>query len=128
VLSGNYAPDIAPLQLAADPLCIRDRGSLEPVKYTLFAEIGTNGYRRDAPKQVWIRALDTVPLLTRGLLAAHRSELDPSAVRLLSRCRLCSSGSSGPGFGRQFADGLLQLGLWGRIRSTGCRRHQWRLG
>ncbi len=38
-LSGNYAPDVAPLQLAADPLCIRDGGSLEGVKHPFVAEI-----------------------------------------------------------------------------------------
>src|SRR5580692_4617504 len=106
-LSGNDAPDVAPLQFAADPLCIRDRGRLEPVKHSFVAEVGTNEICRGTPKQVRIRAPDTVPFLPRGLLAAHRSELDPSAARLLSCCRLSSSGSSGPGFGRQFAGGLL---------------------
>src|SRR5208282_354500 len=127
-LSGNDAPDVAPLQLAADPVGIRYGGSLETVKHPLFAEIGTNECRRDTPKQVWIRAPDTVPFLTRGLLAAHRSELDPSAARLLSRCRFCSSGSSGSGRGRRFAGGLLRLGLWRGICRTSCRGHQRRLG
>src|SRR5271156_881533 len=127
-LSGNDAPDFAPLQLAADPVGIRDGGSLDTVKHPLFAEIGTNECRRDTPKQVWIRTPDTVPFLARGLLAAHRSELDPSAARRLSRCRFCSSDSSGASPGRQFAGGLLRLGLWRRIRSTGCRGHQWRAG
>src|ERR1700730_17750125 len=72
-LSGNDAPEIAPLQLAADPLCIRDGGSLEAVKHPFVAEIGANGCRRDTPEHVWIRAPDTVPFLARGLLAAHRS-------------------------------------------------------
>src|SRR5271169_382093 len=126
-LSGNDTPDVALLQLAADPVGIRDGGSLQTVKHPLFAEIGTNECRRDAPEQVWVRAPDTVPFLARGLLAAHGSELDPSPARLLSRCRFCS-GRSRPSLGGRFARGLLRLGLWRRIRSTSCRGNQWRPG
>src|SRR5690242_10173779 len=68
-LSGNDAPDVAPLQLRADSLCIRDGGSLDTVKHALFAHIGTNGCRRRTPEHVWIGAPDALPFLTRGLLA-----------------------------------------------------------
>src|SRR5438105_4939060 len=115
-LPGNYTPDIAPLQLAADPLCVGDGSSSEAVKHPLFGDIGTDGCRRDAPEQVWIRTPQTVPFLTRGVLATHRGELYPSADRRLSPCRF---GSSGLGLGGRFAGGLLRLGLWHRIDGAG---------
>ena len=127
-LSGNYAPDVAPFQLGADPLCIRYRGGLEAVKHTLVAKIGTNGRRRDISEQVWIRAPDTIPLLMRVVLAAHRSELDPGAAGLLRRSWFCSSGRSGFGLNGRFAGQLLRLGLWRRIGGSGCGRRRWRLG
>ena len=122
-LSGNYAPDVAPFQLNADPLCIRYRGSLNAVKHPLFGEIGTNRCGRDGSEQIWIGASDAVPFLMRGFLTAHRSELDPGATRLLRGSWLCSSGF---GLSGRFAGRLLRLGLWRRIGSSG--RHRCRLG
>src|SRR5260370_42429342 len=127
-LSGNDAPDVAPLQLAADPLCIRDGGSLEAVKHPLLAKIGTNGWRRNTSKQAWIGAPDTVPFLPRGLLAAHRSELDPGAARLLSCGRLHTSGRRGLDLGGHFAGRLLRLGLRRRVCWSGRAGHQRWLG
>ena len=69
--------------------------SLEAVKHPLVAEIGANRGRRDTAEQVRIGPPDTVPFLARRLLAAHRSELDPGAARLLRRSRFCGSGRSG---------------------------------
>src|SRR5207245_665607 len=88
-LSGNDAPDISPLQRAADPIGIRDRRGLEAVKHPLVAEVGTNGCRRNACKQIGVRLLDAVPLLARGVLAAHRTDLDPGSRPLRVRwfCR-----------------------------------------
>src|SRR6202035_1654152 len=114
-LSGNDAPDVAPPQLAADAVGIRDWGSQEAVKHPFVAEIGANGCRRGTSEQVWIRAPDTVPFLTRGLLAAHRGELYPGAARLLRRSRFCSSGRSAFGLSGRFAGRRLRLDLWRRI-------------
>src|SRR5204862_6884744 len=91
-LSGNDAPDVAPLQLAAHPLCIRDGGSLDAVKHALFAEIGTNWCGRRTSEQVWIGASDTIPFLMPGFLTAPRSELDPGDTRPLRSRWLCSIG------------------------------------
>src|SRR5689334_19031588 len=111
-LSGNYAPDVAPLQLTADAIRIGERGRLETVIHPLFAEIGTDGCRRETPEQVCIGALEAVPFLTRVALAAHRCELKPSAARLLHCSWFCRSDF---GLGGRFAGGLLWLGLCRRI-------------
>src|SRR5689334_5677118 len=89
--SGNDAPDIAPLQFIADPLCIRDRAGLDPIEYALIAEIGADRRSRNACEQICVCPLDAIPLLACDVFAAYRAELDTRPMRvcrrLLSGCR-----------------------------------------
>ena len=78
--SSNDAPDVAPLQLATDPVRIRDRGGLDTVVHTLIPEVGPDGCGRNTCEQICIRVLDTIPLLSCYLWAAYRAKLDAGAM------------------------------------------------
>src|SRR5215469_9730239 len=87
ISTDNDAPDIAPLQLAADVVRIRKRARLNTVEHALFAEIGPRGRGRDTRQQVCIRPLDTLPFLARRFLTADRAERKPRSTQV---CRLSS--------------------------------------
>jgi hypothetical protein len=80
--SGNDAPDIAPLQLAADLVRIGDRAGLKAVEHPPVTEVGAGRGGREAAEQVGIFPFETVPFLARRILAAHRAELDTGSARL----------------------------------------------
>src|ERR1700730_8545463 len=85
--SRNDAPDIAPFQLAAEPVRIRicDRGCLDAVEHPLVTEIGADGRRRNTCEQIRIGPLDAIPFPAGDVLAVHRAELDPGRARLRRR-------------------------------------------
>src|SRR5215471_19051747 len=85
---GNDAPDATLLQLAADPLGCRligDGRGLDAIVDPLVAEIGTDRRCRKSAEEVGVLPLDPLPFLTRGVLATHRAELQPSSARWGSR-------------------------------------------
>src|SRR5260370_42470231 len=78
--SRNDAPNIAPLQLTAEPVGVGNGGRLDTVEHPLVTEIGTDWSRRKAAEQIRIRPLDAVPFLACDVLAAYRAELDPGSA------------------------------------------------
>src|SRR5438128_1097539 len=75
---GNDAPDAALLQLAADPLgrrLVRDGSRQDAVVDPLLAQIGADWRRRQRAEKVGVLPPDPLPVLARGILAAHRAEL-----------------------------------------------------
>src|SRR6202047_3990587 len=76
----NDAPDIAPLQLTADPVGVGDGGRLDAVEYPLVTKIGTGRDRRRAADQIRLGPLDAAPSLACDVLAAHGAELDPGSA------------------------------------------------
>src|SRR5439155_25337649 len=101
-----------------------------------LAEIGADRPRREGAEKVGILPLDPLPFLTRGILAAHRAELQPGSARrrrlwrrrrrhlrsltdLGGRCDRRLLGPGGWGWGSC---------RWVRRRARGCGRrgHCWR--
>src|ERR1700730_5994961 len=124
----NDAPDIAPLQLTADPVGVGDGGRLDAVEYPLVTEIGTDRDRRKATEQIRIRPLDAIPFLACHVLAAHRAELDPGSAgfrrRQLSGRRLRRRGGGRRGLTGWLRPRLLRLGRQDRARSAGRGRRR----
>ena len=119
VSAGNDAPDIAPLQLAADPVGIGDRGRLRCGRNTPF--------RRDRRERASPRGSPSRSGLAR-LMRSHscraasslrtEAELDPGAARFCAAAGFAGGGRGRTGLERRFAGGLLRLGLWRGPRAS----------
>src|ERR1700738_2758415 len=116
----NDAPDIAPLQLAADSVGVGNGDRLDAVEHPLVTEIGTDGRCRNTREQIRIRPLDAIPFLACHVLAAHRAELDPGSAgfrrRQLSGRRLRRRGGCRRGLIRWARPRLVRVGAGGEGR------------